>query len=52
MTSHSDHIVLALKKLVNEKVLSPDDVKIYHYERPERESQITEVKITDSEESI
>lgn len=52
MTCHSDHIVLALKKLVNEKLLSPDDVKIYHYERPERESQITEVKITDSEESI
>lgn len=52
MTSHSDHIVLALKKLVNEGLLKPDDVRIYHYERPERESQISEVKITDSEEAI
>ena len=49
LTSHSDHVLLALRDLVLNGKISGEDVKVYHFEKVDRESKANEVEIMDDE---
>ena len=49
ITSHSDHFLQTLRELVNEGTLAKDDVKVYHFKKVGRETEVSEIEITEEE---
>ncbi len=49
ITSHSDHFLQALRELVNEGNLAAEDVKVYHFKKVGRGTEVSEIDVADEE---
>ncbi|MBU1053868.1 MAG: AAA family ATPase [Proteobacteria bacterium] len=47
ITSHSVHMLQSLRELVENGTLAPEDVKVYNFEKLERETKANNIDITD-----
>lgn len=47
ITSHSDHVLQEMRKLVLDGTVPADDVKVYHFAKEDRVTRASEIDVTD-----
>ncbi|WP_139650797.1 AAA family ATPase [Raoultibacter phocaeensis] len=47
ITSHSDHVLQEMRKLVLDGTVPKDDVKVYHFAKEDRVTRTSEIDVTD-----
>ena len=49
LTSHSDHVLQEMRKLVLDGVVPEEDVKIYHFAKEDRTTRASEIDVADAD---